>query len=146
MRTPREISIGRLAERTGVPISTIRFYEREGLMAPRRSPGGQRRYPRADIRRLSFIRICQRLGLGLAEIRAHLDALPDGRAPDARDWARLSRAMRDDLDARIAALERLRDRLSGCIGCGCLSLGACALHNPRDAQSALGPGAHRLER
>lgn len=146
MRIEREISIGAMAERTGVPVSAIRFYEREGLMAPRRTRGGQRRYPRADIRRLSFIRICQRLGLSLAEIRGHLEALPDGRPPDARDWALLSRAMRDDLDARIAALGRLRDRLTGCIGCGCLSLTACALHNPQDEQSALGPGAHRLER
>ena len=146
MRIEREISIGRMSERTGIPVSAIRFYEREGLMAPRRSRGGQRRYPRADVRRLSFIRICQRLGLTLAEIRGHLDALPEGRAPNARDWARLSRDMRDDLDARIAALERLRDRLDGCIGCGCLSLGACALHNPDDAQAAHGPGAHRLER
>jgi MerR family redox-sensitive transcriptional activator SoxR len=146
MRIEREIAIGALSERTGVSVSAIRFYEREGLMAPRRSRGGQRRYPRADIRRLSFIRICQRLGLALAEIRAHLDALPDGRTPDARDWSRLSRGMRADIDARIAALERLRDRLDGCIGCGCLSLGSCALHNPQDEQAAHGPGAHRLER
>ena len=114
-------------------------------MAARRSQGGQRRYPRADIRRLAFVRICQRLGLSLAEIRGYLDALPEGRTPDARDWARVARAMRAGLDARIAALERLRDRLSGCIGCGCLSLTACALHNPDDAQAALGPGAHALE-
>ena len=138
----KEITIGQMAGRTGVPVSAIRYYEREGLMEPARTAAGHRRYPRADIRRLTFIRIAQRLGLPLAEIRAHLDGL--GRTPDARDWARISRQMRAGLDARIDELTALRDRLSGCIGCGCLSLSACALWNPEDAEGAKGPGAHRL--
>ena len=140
----KEITIGQLSERTGVPVSAIRFYERRGLMAPGRTASGQRRYPRADIRRLTFIRVCQRLGLPLSEIRAHLDALPGGRSPNARDWERLAKGMRADLDARIAEMTGLRDRLTGCIGCGCLSLTACALWNPDDAEAANGPGPGRL--
>ena len=138
----KEITIGEMSERTGVPISAIRFYEREGLMEADRTAAGHRRYPRAQIRRLTFIRICQELGLSLSEIRAHLTAL--GRTPDARDWERISRQMREGLDARIARMTALRDKLSGCIGCGCLSLTAWALWNPEDAEGAKGPGAHRL--
>ncbi|PRY92776.1 MerR family redox-sensitive transcriptional activator SoxR [Hasllibacter halocynthiae] len=139
-----EITIGQLAERTGVPVTAIRFYERKGLMPSRRTRGNQRRYPRSEIRRLTFIRIAQSLGLPLARIAAHLAALPEGRAPNARDWDRMARGMRADLDRRIAGLEALRDRLTGCIGCGCLSLESCALWNPGDADAAKGPGAHRL--
>ena len=145
LRIAKEITIGQLAERTGVPVSAIRFYESQGLMAARRTRGNQRRYPRADIRRLTFIRIAQMLGLPLSEIRAHLDALPDGRPPNARDWDRLAAGMRDGLDRRIAGLTALRDRLTGCIGCGCLSLDSCTLWNPGDLEGAKGPGAHRLE-
>ena len=140
----KEITIGQMAERTGVPVSAIRFYERRGLMASARDGANRRLYPRADIRRLTFIRIAQRLGLPLGEIRALLDAL--GRTPDARDWARLSARMRDDLDARIASLTALRDDLTGCIGCGCLSLTACRLWNPDDEAAAEGPGARTFLR
>ena len=145
VRIAKEITIGQLSERTGVPVSAIRFYESRGLMAARRTRGNQRRYPRADIRRLTFIRIAQTLGLPLSEIRMQLDSLPDGRTPNARDWERLAAGMRDDLDRRIVGLIALRDRLTGCIGCGCLSLESCALWNPDDAEGAKGPGAHRLE-
>ena len=141
---PKEITIGQLSERTGVPVTAIRFYEGKGLLPSRRTRGNQRRYPRAEIRRLSFIRIAQSLGLPLSEIAAHLAALPDGRAPNARDWDRLATGMREGLDARIDGLTRLRDRLTGCIGCGCLSLEACALWNPGDRDAADGPGPHRL--
>ena len=140
----REITIGQLSERTGVPITAIRFYEGKGLMPSRRDAGNRRRYPRAEIRRLTFIRAAQSLGLPLAEIASHLAALPEGRAPNQRDWDRLARRMRSDLDARIAGLLALRDRLTGCIGCGCLSMDKCALFNPGDADAANGPGPHRL--
>ncbi|MGR3541638.1 MAG: redox-sensitive transcriptional activator SoxR [Hasllibacter sp.] len=141
---PREITIGQLSERTGVPITAIRFYEGKGLVPSRRTRGNQRRYPRAEIRRLTFIRAAQSLGLPLSEIGAHLAALPRGRAPDQRDWDRLAVRMRADLDARIEGLTRLRDRLTGCIGCGCLSMERCALLNPGDADAAAGPGPRRL--
>ena len=140
----KEILIGQMAERTGVPVSAIRFYERRGLMASARDGANRRLYPRADIRRLTFIRVAQRLGLPLSEIRDLLDGL--GRTPNARDWARLSARMRDDLDARIAALTALRDDLSGCIGCGCLSLTACKLWNPGDEAATEGPGARTFLR
>lgn len=134
------IAIGELAERTGASVSAIRFYEAKGLIEPVRSAGGQRRFLRADLRRLSFILIAQGLGFTLAEIGAHLATLPLGRAPNKRDWSRISRSMRADLDARITRLTNLRDKLDGCIGCGCLSLKACALYNARDEARKLGPG------
>ncbi|OWV33041.1 redox-sensitive transcriptional activator SoxR [Pacificimonas flava] len=134
------ISIGALAERTGASVSAIRFYEKEGLITPMRSGGNQRRYLRADIRRLSFIRIAQQLGLSLEDIRGALASLPYGRTPNAKDWAKLAAAIREDLNRRIERLTRLRDNLDGCIGCGCLSMKTCALWNPEDAAREKGAG------
>lgn len=135
------LPIGYLAARTGLAVSAIRHYEAEGLIHPWRNASGQRRYARADLRRLSFVMIAQQLGFTLAEIRVELDRLPKGRAPSKADWARISRGFRVHLDARIAMLTRLRDNLDGCIGCGCLSLEKCALYNPGDraAQKGTGP-------
>jgi MerR family redox-sensitive transcriptional activator SoxR len=135
-----ELSIGAVSERTGVAPSALRFYEAEGLIRARRSSAGQRRYPRETIRRVSFIRVAQQVGLKLEEIREALASLPDNRTPDHRDWERISTSWRPRLDAQIAMLERLRDRLDGCIGCGCLSLEACHLLNPNDALAERGPG------
>ena len=138
------LTIGRVAARTGVNASALRFYEDEGLLTPDRTPAGHRRYPRELLRRISFIRAAQEVGITLAEVREALDGLPDARTPTAQDWARLSAGWRDRLDARIAALEALRDRLDGCIGCGCLSLERCRVVNPGDAVAAEGPGPRRL--
>ena len=138
------LSIGDLARRTGLSVSAIRFYETKGLIAPMRNQGGQRRFLRSDIRRLSFVMIAQRLGFSIAEIRDKLQSLPDQRTPSAADWRRISRAFRDELDARIALMTRMRDRLDGCIGCGCLSLKNCALYNPDDAAAANGAGPRYL--
>lgn len=135
------LAIGEVAARTGLAVSAIRFYEEAGLVRPLRNNGGQRRFLRADIRRLSFIRIAQQLGFTLQEIRLQLQTLPDGRTPTKADWTRLGREMRAELDERIAQLTRLRDRLDGCIGCGCLSLKSCALYNPGDRAARLGNGA-----
>jgi MerR family transcriptional regulator, redox-sensitive transcriptional activator SoxR len=134
------LSIGDLARRTGLSVSAIRFYEARGLIAPFRSAGNQRRFLRSDIRRLSFIRIAQQLGLPLEAIAAELAKLPHARAPNAQDWRRIATAMRRIIDARLAELTRTRDRLDGCIGCGCLSLTKCALYNPQDRVAARGPG------
>jgi MerR family redox-sensitive transcriptional activator SoxR len=134
------LSIGELATRTGLSVSAIRYYEAEGLIAPPRSLGGQRRFFRADIRRLSFVMIVQRLGYPVSEIRALLAALPQGRTPTQSDWTRLSRQMRADLTRRLETISRLRDNLDGCIGCGCLSLKRCALYNPQDRLGAEGAG------
>jgi MerR family transcriptional regulator, redox-sensitive transcriptional activator SoxR len=135
------ISIGDLAARTGVSVSAIRFYEGKGMITPFRSSGGQRRFLRSDIRRISFIRIAQGLGLTVEEISDHLRALPLGRTPTAQDWSRISVALRQKLDAQIESLTRTRDLLDGCIGCGCLSLKTCALYNPGDRAGAKGAGA-----
>jgi MerR family transcriptional regulator, redox-sensitive transcriptional activator SoxR len=134
------ISIGDLAARTGLSVSAIRFYEAKRLIAPFRTSGNQRRFLRSDIRRLSFIRIAQAMGLSIEAIAAELARLPYGRTPNAADWRKISEAMRSLLDARIAALERTRDRLDGCIGCGCLSLKKCALYNAQDWAAAGGAG------
>jgi MerR family transcriptional regulator, redox-sensitive transcriptional activator SoxR len=134
------IPIGMLAQRTGLAVSAIRYYEQRGLIASIRTSGNQRRFLRADIRRLSFILVAQNLGLGLAEIERELAALPHGRTPNARDWARISRSLRDAIDQRIAQLERTREKLDVCIGCGCLSLTRCKLYNRDDRAAALGPG------
>ena len=139
-----ELTIGEVAARAGVATSKLRFYEREGLLTSERSSGGQRRYHRDVLRRIAFVRAAQHVGLSLQEIRASLASLPDNRTPTAHDWERLSRSWRPVVDARIAELERLRDRLDSCIGCGCLSLGTCALSNPGDAAAELGPGARWL--
>jgi MerR family transcriptional regulator, redox-sensitive transcriptional activator SoxR len=135
-----ELTIGALSERTGVAHSALRFYEAEELIHATRSPGGQRRYPRDVIRRVSFIRIAQQVGLSLDEIRDALSSLPENRTPTKHDWERLSASWRPRLDDQIAMLERLRDRLTGCIGCGCLSLRLCQLANPGDEAGERGPG------
>lgn len=134
------LTIGALSERTGVAPSALRFYEAEDLILASRSEGGQRRFARDMVRRVSFIRVAQQVGLSLDEIRDALSSLPDQRTPTAKDWERLSRSWRPRIDARIAMLERLRDRLDGCIGCGCLSLQACKLANPGDEAAEQGPG------
>ena len=138
------LAIGEVAARSGLAPSALRHYEAEGLIGAERTPGGARRYPRSVLRRLAFVRAAQNVGLTLPEIRAALASLPDGRTPSARDWERLSRDWRDRLDAQIAALVQLRDGLSSCIGCGCLSLSSCGLSNPGDAAGREGPGARRL--
>ncbi len=138
-------SVGELARRSGVAVSTLHFYETQGLLASVRTSGNQRRYARAALRRVSVIRVAQRLGLPLADIRNALAALPDGRTPTARDWQRLSRRWKADLDQRIADLIALRDQLEGCIGCGCLSLKTCRLRNPGDALAGQGSGPQLLQ-
>jgi MerR family redox-sensitive transcriptional activator SoxR len=135
-----ELTIGAVSERTGVATSALRFYEAEGLIHATRSAGGQRRYARDVLRRVSFIRVAQQVGLTLDEIREALHSLPEHRTPTEKDWRRLSRSWRPRLDAQIAMLERLRDRLDGCIGCGCLSLRFCRMLNPDDRAGELGPG------
>jgi MerR family redox-sensitive transcriptional activator SoxR len=135
-----DLTIGALSERTGVAASALRFYEAEGLIHATRSAGGQRRYTRDMLRRVSFIRVAQQVGLRLDEIRDALASLPDNRTPTQKDWERLSASWAPRLDEQIAMLERLRDRLTGCIGCGCLSLRVCRLMNPDDSAAALGPG------
>jgi len=134
------IPIGVLAQRTGLAVSAIRFYEAKGLLTSLRTAGNQRRFLRSDIRRLSFILIAQRLGLGLAEIEQALASLPQGRTPTLRDWQRISRSLRGELDARIKLLTRTRAKLDECIGCGCLSLQRCQLYNKDDRASASGAG------
>ena len=138
------LGIGELSRRSGAPASTLRFYEDEGLLHPRRTTGGQRRYRRDALRRVAFIRAAQVVGLTLPQIKAALATLPDGRTPTKADWARLSAGWAPLLDARIAALQELRAKLTGCIGCGCLSLKACALYNPEDKVSDQGAGARLL--
>ena len=140
-----ELTIGELAERSGVAPSAIRYYEDLGLVASRRTTGNQRRYARPTLRRLAFIRTAQRVGLTLDEIEQALATLPSGRTPTKADWTRLSRGWRPRLDAQIRQLERLRDTLDSCIGCGCLSLRRCALSNPGDEVADRGPGAVFLE-
>ncbi|MEL6361222.1 MAG: redox-sensitive transcriptional activator SoxR [Pseudomonadota bacterium] len=134
------ISIGDLAGRTGLSVSAIRFYENKGLIEPFRTSGGQRRFFRADIRRLSFIQIAQGLGFTLEDIKEQLDTLPLSRTPTGKDWEIISRNFRQVLDDRITRMTRLRDTLTGCIGCGCLSLKRCALYNPDDRAREFGPG------
>ena len=142
----RELSVGEVAERCGVPISTLHFYESKGLISSSRNRGNQRRYPRAVLRRVAVIKVAQSTGLPLATIRNALASLPDGRVPTVKDWARLSAAWRAELDDRIATLTRLRDKLNGCIGCGCLSLKTCPLRNPHDKAREQGPGARLFDR
>jgi MerR family redox-sensitive transcriptional activator SoxR len=138
------LPIGDVATRTGVATSALRYYEREGLVRSERTGGGQRRFHRDALRRIAFIRIAQRVGLTLDEIRDALASLPDERTPTKADWAKLSRAWRPQLDEQIAVLVRLRDELTSCIGCGCLSLRTCSLYNPDDAAAALGAGPRYL--
>ena len=138
------LTIGEVATRSGMATSALRYYEREGLIRSARSDGGQRRYEREVLRRIAFIRVAQRVGLTLAEIREAMAELPYERTPTVADWARLSRAWRSRLRTQIGMLERLRDDLTSCIGCGCLSFKACKLYNPDDAAAALGDGPRYL--
>lgn len=140
----RGLQISALSERTGLAPSAIRYYEEQGLITPGRGPGGHRQFEKSDIRRLSFVMIAQQLGFSIAEIRAQLATLPKGRTPTATDWRQLSALYREDLDRRIATLEKLRDDLDGCIGCGCLSLDRCRLYNPDDRAARHGPGPRYL--
>jgi len=139
-----ELTPGEMARRSGVAVSALHFYEREGLITCRRTSGNQRRYPRETLRRVAFIRMSQRLGIPLSRIRDALATLPEDRVPTSKDWGRLSAGWRQDLDDRILHLQRLRDNLTGCIGCGCLSLKACRLANPSDVLADHGPGAVNL--
>lgn len=134
------LSIGDLAARTGLSVSAIRFYETRGLVCPSRNAGGQRRFEGADIRRLSFVMIAQQMGFTIEQIGDVLSSLPQGRTPTKPDWTKISRQFRKTLEDRIAMMERMRDNLDGCIGCGCLSLKRCALYNPDDKARRLGPG------
>lgn len=141
----RDLTVGEVAERSGVAASAIRFYESEGLIHGWRTRGNQRRYPREVLRRVAVIRVAQRAGISLASIREALSTLPQGRTPTAGDWARLSTRWKSDLNDRIARLARLRDQLDDCIGCGCLSLDVCPLRNPRDELAEQGPGPRLLD-
>ena len=140
----KEISIGYLSRRTGVATSALRYYETLGLITPNRNAGGQRRYPRSDIRRISFIIAAQKFGFTLPRINELLRTLPNGRTPSKADWETIGDLFRDELNAKINEMERLRDMLSGCIGCGCLSLTACALYNPKDPAHRHCPGSRYL--
>ena len=139
------LTIGQLAERSGVAPSALRYYETQRLITSTRTSGNQRRYQRAMLRRIAFVRSAQRVGLSLDEIAEALATLPGGRAPTRADWTRLSKSWRPRIEAQIERLERLRDRLDGCIGCGCLSLSRCSLQNPDDLVAERGPGAVYLE-
>lgn len=139
-----QLAIGEVSARAGMAPSALRYYEDQGLITSSRTPGGARRYPRSVLRRLAVIRAGRNVGLSLPEIRSALETLPPGRPPTAADWARLSEGWRDRLDEQIAALSRLRDGLSSCIGCGCLSLDRCALSNPGDMAALEGSGARWL--
>ena len=141
---PVRLSIGEVAERSGVEPSALRFYEAEGLISSERTAGNQRRYHRDVLRRLAFLRVAQRVGLSLEEVRSTLAELPAERTPTPADWARVSAAWRERLDAQIALLEGLRDELTSCIGCGCLSFDTCALYNPDDVAAGRGSGPRYL--
>lgn len=135
-----EITIGQMAARTGIAVSALRYYESQGILTPNRTASGHRRYPRRDIRKVSFLIAAQRFGYTLPQIAEMLAGLPENRAPTPEDWRRISAGFADDLDGQIAQLQKLRGNLSGCIGCGCLSLKTCALYNPQDEAADLGPG------
>ncbi|QPF75691.1 redox-sensitive transcriptional activator SoxR [Roseateles sp. DAIF2] len=138
------LTVGEVARRSGVAVSTLHFYETKGLIASTRSEGNQRRYARAVLRRVAFIKVAQRVGIPLADIAQALAALPSDGAPSRADWSRLSAAWRSELDERMAQLKKLRDQLDDCIGCGCLSLDRCRLRNPQDKLGDAGPGPQRL--
>jgi MerR family transcriptional regulator, redox-sensitive transcriptional activator SoxR len=142
--TDATLTIGELSVRSGAARSALRYYEKLGLIRAARTGGNQRRYERAELRRVAFIRIAQQVGVSLEEIGAALDELPAGRTPNKSDWARLSARWRGRIDERIALLEGLRDKLDGCIGCGCLSLKRCRLYNPDDRLAATGSGPRIL--
>jgi MerR family redox-sensitive transcriptional activator SoxR len=143
---PDELTIGEVAARSGIAASALRFYEAQGLITASRTSGNQRRYTRAVLRRIALIQAGRAAGIPLERIRAALDALPASRTPTRRDWERLSVRWRDDLDRQLATLHAIRDRLTTCIGCGCLSIDACGLLNPDDEAGVLGAGAHYLRR
>ncbi|WP_166346430.1 redox-sensitive transcriptional activator SoxR [Phytoactinopolyspora limicola] len=140
----KELTVGELSARSGAAVSALHFYERKGLINSRRTTGNQRRYPRATLRRVALIRIAQRVGVPLAEIKNALDRLPDGRTPTKRDWEKLSRTWRTELDERIRQLQQIRDDFTDCIGCGCLSLNRCSLANTHDELASHGDGPRRL--
>jgi len=140
----RGLTIGTMARRTGLATSAIRYYEDEGLVHPDRNESGHRRYERSDLRRLSFVMISQDLGFGIAEIRGALNSLPEGRTPTKADWAKISNRFGAELDKRIARMQSLRERLDGCVGCGCLSLKKCTLYNPDDRAARRGAGPRYL--
>jgi MerR family redox-sensitive transcriptional activator SoxR len=144
-RPAAHLTIGQLAERSGVATSALRYYESRGLISSERTAGNQRRYRPATLRRVAFVRSAQRVGLTLEEVEEALSTLPEGRTPTKADWARLSRTWRPRIEDQIERLQRLRDKLDGCIGCGCLSLRTCALNNPDDEVAPEGPGAVFLE-
>lgn len=139
-----ELSVGEVAARSGVSVSALHFYERSGLISSRRTPGNQRRYRRDVLRRVALVRIAQRVGIPLADIRSALADLPDARTPTRGDWQHLSERWRDELDERIHRLQQLRDNFTECIGCGCLSIDRCGLANPEDTLASHGPGPRRL--
>jgi MerR family redox-sensitive transcriptional activator SoxR len=139
------LSVGELAKRSGVAVSTIHFYESKGLIQSVRNAGNQRRFRRAQLRRVAIVRVAQRAGISLAEIRDAFAGLPSDRPISAKDWARLSKRWKNDLDARIERLEALRDQLGDCIGCGCLSLDSCPMANPKDVLAKEGPGPQLLD-
>jgi len=139
------LTVGEVAKRSGVAVSALHFYESKGLIRSWRNTGNQRRYARDVLRRVSIIKVAQRLGIPLATIHEAFRALPEGRTATVEDWRKLSAKWRAELDNRIATLTRLRDQLTGCIGCGCLSLGACPLRNPCDKLAAQGPGPRLLD-
>src|SRR4051794_2438837 len=141
---PGELTVGQLSQRSGVAISALHFYERQGLIVSRRTSGNQRRYKRDTLRRVALVRIAQRVGVPLAEVAAILKLLPENRTPTRADWERISECWQAELDRRILHLEQLRDDFKDCVGCGCLSLDRCALANPYDALAAKGPGPRRL--
>lgn len=138
------LTIGQISKRTGLAVSAIRHYESEGLVAPFRNAGNQRRFAASDIRKLSFVMISQQLGFTLAEIRSHLADLPNGKPPTKRDWERISKRFARDIDNRIIQLTTMREKLTGCIGCGCLSLQACKLYNAEDRAARRGKGPRYL--
>jgi MerR family transcriptional regulator, redox-sensitive transcriptional activator SoxR len=139
-----ELSVGELAARSGVAVSALHFFEREGLISSRRTAGNQRRYRRDMLRRVAFIRIAQRVGIPLKEVGAILALLPDNRTPTREDWARVSECWQGELDRRMRHLEQLRSDFTGCVGCGCMSIDRCPLINPSDELGRQGPGPRRL--
>jgi MerR family transcriptional regulator, redox-sensitive transcriptional activator SoxR len=143
---PDELTIGEVAARSGIATSALRFYEAQGLITASRTSGNQRRYARAVLRRIALIQAGRAAGIPLERIRSALDGLPASRTPTRRDWERLSGRWRDDLDRQLATLQAIRDRLTTCIGCGCLSIDACGLLNPDDEAGQLGAGAHYVRR
>ena len=139
-----ELSVGELAARSGVAVSALHFFERQGLISSRRTPGNQRRYRRDMLRRVAFIRIAQRVGIPLKEVGAILALLPDSRTPTREDWERVSQCWQEELDRRMRHLQQLRNDFTGCVGCGCMSIDRCPLINPEDELGRQGPGPRRL--